>query len=101
MTQPTKPEEPRDVRPLERAIRLVQAEQAATILEGIANLTADGYAIIVSHNSRTGKAIVRMVNPRGQEVTIRDRSLRDALAHIVQTTTPGPVIAPPAERSGR
>ncbi len=86
-------------RPLERAVRQIQAEQAQTIIEGIQALTADGYALTIAHNPRTGKAVVRVVNPRGIETTIRDRSLRDALAHIVQTTEPGPVMAPASERS--
>jgi hypothetical protein len=84
---------------LEEQIRALKAEQAATILEGIANLLTDGYAVTLAHNPRTGKAIVRSVNPRGQEMTIRDRSLVDALAHLVQATPSGPVIAPANERS--
>jgi hypothetical protein len=102
----TKPAEPtRDVRPLERAIRLVQAEQALTILEAQQALLASGYLMTLACDRLTGRIIVRVVNPRGQESTFRvpatEHGLKNALAQVTQAHQPGPVIAPISERSGR
>jgi hypothetical protein len=80
-------------------------QQASTLLEAEQALLTSGYSTIHAYDSRTGRIIVRVVNPRGQESTYRvpatENGLRNAIAQVVTAHQPGPVIAPPAERSGR
>lgn len=96
---------PESERPLARAVRAVQAEQALTILQAQQALLTSGYSMTQAFDPNTGRIIVRVVNPRGQESTYRvpatEQGLKNALAQVTQAHQPGPVIAPSTERSGR
>jgi hypothetical protein len=85
--------------------RRLRDEQASTLLEAEQALLTSGYSTVHSYDPRTGRIIVRVVNPRGQESTYRipatENGLRNAIAQVVTAHQPGPVIAPTSERSGR